>query len=298
MIEGAGTWQAVDRTAQVRADVGAIGNVSSFGHDASGNLYVIDFDGEIFRLDPNDGPTSGADLGDRLFGNGGADIIFGGDGNDIIDGGRGNDRLDGGNGGDRLSGGDGNDVLLGWAGSDRLDGGRANDRLSGGDGNDLLIGGDGNDHLDGRAGDDRLNGNDGNDRLTGGDGRDRLSGGDGNDRLNGSLGADLLTGGSGFDAFMFDKDIANPDTVTDFSASFDTFFLQNSVFTRLAAGALASNAFHVGVAAADGSDRIIYDDLTGALYFDVDGAGGADQVRFARLRGSPDDVTAMDFFVI
>jgi hypothetical protein len=31
---------------------GAIGNVASFGLDQAGNLYIIDFDGEIFRVEP------------------------------------------------------------------------------------------------------------------------------------------------------------------------------------------------------------------------------------------------------
>jgi hypothetical protein len=39
-----------DRTAEFTPDAGAIGNIASFGEDAAANLYVIDFDGEIFRL--------------------------------------------------------------------------------------------------------------------------------------------------------------------------------------------------------------------------------------------------------
>ncbi|MGH2415911.1 MAG: PQQ-dependent sugar dehydrogenase, partial [Microcystaceae cyanobacterium] len=44
--------QFTDRTAEFTPPTGqgAIGNISSFGEDAAGNLYVIDYDGEIFRL--------------------------------------------------------------------------------------------------------------------------------------------------------------------------------------------------------------------------------------------------------
>jgi len=43
-----------DRTTQFTPNAGAIGNISSFGEDAAGNLYIIDFDGEIFRLTVNE----------------------------------------------------------------------------------------------------------------------------------------------------------------------------------------------------------------------------------------------------
>jgi hypothetical protein len=39
-----------DRTTAFAPDVGAIGNIPSFGEDDAGNLYIVDFDGEIFVL--------------------------------------------------------------------------------------------------------------------------------------------------------------------------------------------------------------------------------------------------------
>ncbi|MBX3449559.1 MAG: PQQ-dependent sugar dehydrogenase [Planctomycetaceae bacterium] len=39
-----------DWTSQFRPDVGTIGRVSSFGEDNIGNLYIVDFDGDIFRV--------------------------------------------------------------------------------------------------------------------------------------------------------------------------------------------------------------------------------------------------------
>jgi Ca2+-binding RTX toxin-like protein len=246
---------------------------------------------------------------DRIFGGAGNDRLDGGTGNDRargdegddrLFGGAGNDRLDGGLGDDRLNGGTGNDFLSGGDGNDRLDGGAGNDRAHGGAGDDLLRGGFGNDALSGNAGNDRLIGGFGNDRLHGGAGDDRLAGGAGNDRLNGGLGADVLSGGSGFDNFVFNAPLgaANVDTVRDFRAFFDTILLDNAVFTGLTGGALAAAAFRVGTAASDGNDRVIYDNVSGALYFDPDGVGGTGQTQFATLRGGPNNVTSSDFFVI
>ncbi len=40
------------RRADFTPNAGAINNISSFGVDLAGNLYIVDFDGEIFRLGP------------------------------------------------------------------------------------------------------------------------------------------------------------------------------------------------------------------------------------------------------
>lgn len=40
------------RTQQFAPTAGAIGNVASFGQDQTGNLYIVDFDGEIFVVEP------------------------------------------------------------------------------------------------------------------------------------------------------------------------------------------------------------------------------------------------------
>lgn len=60
--------------------------------------------------------------------------------------------------------------------------------------------------------------------------------------------------------------------------------LDNAVFTVLtASGTLASGAFHIGAAAHDDSDRIIYNQATSALIYDTDGNGAAAAIQFATL---------------
>ena len=76
----------------------------------------------------------------------------------------------------------------------------------------------------------------------------------------------------------------NVDTITDFDVANDTIHLEGSIFTTLpATGAISADAFHIGAAAADAEDRIIYDSATGDLFFDSDGSGAGGSVRFADL---------------
>jgi Ca2+-binding RTX toxin-like protein len=70
-------------------------NPTSFGEDARGNLYLTDFDGEVFKLAP---VVASADQSDVLRGLGGNDMLFGGSGNDKLDGGAGADTMIGGPG--------------------------------------------------------------------------------------------------------------------------------------------------------------------------------------------------------
>lgn len=49
-INGSSISNFTDRTTELKPAVGAIGNVSSFGEDGMGELYLVDFDGEIFKI--------------------------------------------------------------------------------------------------------------------------------------------------------------------------------------------------------------------------------------------------------
>jgi Ca2+-binding RTX toxin-like protein len=152
--------------------------------------------------------------------------------------------------------------------------------------------------------------------LTGGDlsdvihglaGNDVLKGGAGNDTLFGGAGRDVLTGGTGQDVFVFDTKLAKTnaahkktglDKITDFVVADDTIDLSHRVFTKIGKmGVLKSGAFHVGAAAHDASDRIIYNKKTGALFYDQDGNGAHEAIQIATLSKSL-KMTYHDFFII
>jgi len=110
-------WIPTERTGQISPDAGQINNPSSFGEDARGNLYLVDFDGDVFRLTPQ---VASADQGDDLRGGGGDDMVFAGSGADRVFGEAGRDALDGGLGDDLLDGGEGPDQIFGGAGADTV----------------------------------------------------------------------------------------------------------------------------------------------------------------------------------
>jgi len=157
----------------------------------------------------------------------------------------------------------------------------------GGAGDNALKGSGVSDWIQGRSGDDVIRGRKGGDSLFGGRGDDDLAGGRGNDRLEGGKGNDLLKGGAGKDTFVFDTRLGpdNVDKIKDFTPGTDKIELSTLVFAAAGqAGALAPEAFHVGTGAHDADDRIIYDEATGGLLYDADGAGGAAAVLFATLK--------------
>jgi glucose/arabinose dehydrogenase len=49
-FDGTNKTDFANRTAEVSADVGSVQSISSFGEDASGNLYIVDLDGEVFKI--------------------------------------------------------------------------------------------------------------------------------------------------------------------------------------------------------------------------------------------------------
>jgi Ca2+-binding RTX toxin-like protein len=257
----------------------------------------------------------------------GIERLIGSDFNDQLTGGSGNDRLEGGLGNDFLVGGSGNDTFFGGDGDDRMDGGAGDDILNGNTGRDTAIYssatsgvivnlgittaqntvGAGNDTLNsierlmGSNFGDTLTGNTSNNVIYGQDGNDTVSGDAGSDVLYGGLGNDTLVGGAGQDNFIFDtalNGLTNVDQIQDFTHAYDKVRLDSSVFTQAGAvGVLDANAFHAGVAAADSSDRIIYDSTTGNIYYDADGDGAGTQVLFAHVTAGT-LVTNSDFIVI
>lgn len=179
-----------------------------------------------------------------------------------------------------------------------ISGTSGSDTLIGTSGDDVILGLGSRDSLYAGAGNDQLSGGADNDRLYGGSGNDKIDGGSGNDILWGNAGTDILSGGTGRDAFVFDASFAGTvDKITDFSPVDDLIVLEDAIFTGLNAGDLNASAFHIGAEAHDATDRIIYDDKIGALYFDADGIGGADAQQFVQLTAEI-NLTNADFYVI
>ena len=115
----------------------------------------------------------------------------------------------------------------------------------------------------------------------------------------GREGRDTLKGQAGADTFVFDRALGpdNVDRIIDFNANEaaegDLLLMKGSVFGGLAAGALAAADFATGTAAGDASDRFVFDQPSGRLWFDADGSGAAAQVLVATFEQNA-TVTAAD----
>ena len=103
--------------------------------------------------------------------------------------------------------------------------------------------------------------------------------------VHGGAGSDVILAGTGADTFYFDTAIGKDvDKIVGFSASADSFVLDHHVFAGLGSSSvLASSAFTIGTAAQTTSNRIIYDDKTGDLYFDADGTESNAAVLFGHV---------------
>ena len=249
--------------------------------------------------------------GDVLIGNGGADTLDGGEGDDRIEGGAGADKLFGGLGDDTLLGGDAIDQLRGGEGADTMIGGLGADSYWVDNAGDVVIearvidAGTGKEvggidlvtatvsyALTANVEKLTLESGAGNINGTGNTLANTLLGNEGDNVLNGGGGKDTLRGGLGADAFQFTalELTANSDTVQDFTAGEDRIELSISAFTALAdfgLGALDTSELAFGTRATTAAQHLIYNQATGALFYDADGSGSGAQVRIAVLTGLP-----------
>lgn len=262
----------------------------------------------------------GSDFSDRLSGNADANRLEGGDGADMLYGNGGADHLIGGAGNDRIDGGTGADLMEGGAGNDRYYVDESGDAAIEGDADDgldtvyasvdftlganierLTLLGDAPLRGTGNALANRIVANAAGDRLEGGGGDDDLVGGDGADLLIGGAGKDRLTGGLGPDIFQLD--IFEPgtrDSIKGFESGSDRIALSATAFAALGAyglGQLDDGELAFGKAATSTSQHLIYNPANGALFYDVDGKGGIDQIAIATLAGHP-TIVASDFMII
>lgn len=266
----------------------------------------------------------GNGLVNSITGNGAANILNGAAGADTMKGGNGNDSYVVDNPGDKVvetsatGGTDGvqssvtytltanveNLILAGTSSIGGTGNGSAN-KLTGNAGANLLKGEGGADAISGAAGADK---------LYGGAGSDVLSGGAGNDMLRG----DNVTADRGQDKFLFDRvpnGATNRDSLEDFNPVDDSILLKKGIF------AIATTATPTGPAPApiapsafkridgydpaapfarpfdpDPSDRIIYDQAGGKIFYDADGSGATAAILFATV--SPGTVlTSADFLI-
>jgi VCBS repeat-containing protein len=175
-------------------------------------------------------------------------------------------------------------------------------------GEDVLLGGNGGNGGGTNAGNvDVLMGLGGNDILYGQGGRDQLDGGTGNDRLFGGADNDRLTGGADSDTFIFDANIGNnnSDVIIDFVSGVDKIGLVNGTgpFTLLSTGELSAGALDIlgDMTVATIDTRIVYDPVTGNLYYDANGSTGGltttTATLFATLDNKPATLAATDFIV-
>ncbi len=198
-----------------------------------------------------------------------------------------------------------------------------NDRLNGSGGPDLIRGKRGDDAISGLNGDDRIFGDRGDDSIQGDQGDDTIRGGQGNDTLHGNVGDDVLTGdsgsrfrgsgsgASGVDVFLFGEGLfpnavvlpadvvsLGNDTVTDFQSGEDkiAFSAVTFGFAVPAPQPLPGAEFAVVENASIGTvdlqtARIVYDQGTGALYYNRDAAaptaGNVNVIQIAQLTNAP-----------
>lgn len=274
--------------------------------DAANSLILIGNNGANL--------LTGTPFADQITGNAGNDTLLGLAGNDLLDGGDGIDQMNGGNGSDlylissslQHGGAEINDS--GDLGSDelRFASTTANQTLtifSGDTGLEIVtiatgtavapvITGTTSLNVTAAAAPNalRISGNDGNNSLVGTAFDDNLNGNSGADTLNGGLGNDTLTGGPGADTFRLDSVVhptTNVDRIIHFSmAENDRIQLENAVFTALTTtGTLAATAFLNSTvsSSATAAHRILYNSLTGDLFYDADGSNAISPILFARL---------------
>ena len=231
------------------------------------------------------------------------------------------ENITGSNYDDTLKGNNLGNIIIGGLGNDIITGGLADDTLNGGDGIDTVsyqsstagvtvklatitaqnTVGAGTDTV---SNFENLVGSDYNDNLTGNSLNNILEGGLGNDIINGGTGIDTLSGKEGSDIFIFNTALSsstNMDTILDFSHTYDTIKLENSIFKKLIiSGTLNGMYFRANSTgtAIDYNDYILYNTTTGDLSYDADGSWGGAAVVFATLSNIPTDLTYNDFVVI
>lgn len=226
-------------------------------------------------------------------------------------------------GGDaHLTGNAKSNAIIGSTGNDTLDGGKGIDRMTGGEGDDVYFIDDFLDSiveledegydkafssvtytlyahieeliLTGKA---HINGtgNNQDNVIIGNSGNNSLSGFDGNDIIDGLGGNDAYLGGAGKDIFRLStapNAKSNVKTVVDFVQGEDAVEINAAAFKwkDVPLGALLAENFGSnadGVAETE-TQRLVYNNTTGQLFYDADGSGRGKAVLVAVFENAPD----------
>jgi Ca2+-binding RTX toxin-like protein len=128
-----------------------------------------------------------------------------------------------------------------------------------------------------------------------------LIGNNGSNILDGGVGADTMKGGLGDDIFVFDTalDFSNIDRIIDFTAGQDKIELDKGIFSSLINEGLLSTLNFLASAnglAGDGSEYILYNTTSGALFYDADGNGQGVAVQFATIT-TKTAISSTDFII-
>lgn len=238
----------------------------------------------------------------------------------------------GGAGGNVINGTSANDTLSGTSGNDTINGLEGNDLFLAGStgGNDVINGGAGRDSIEFKTratsaitvdfGSGTITGGSSgtitfssiervltgnlNDVLNGDAAAQTLTGQGGSDTLWGAGGVDTLWGASGADTFVFrEMGTANADRISDFATGADELHLDDAAFTAIGAmGNFASGdgrfVANSSGTAQDAGDRVIFNNSTGALYYDADGSGAGAAPQLIATVQSGASVAATDIVVI
>ncbi len=276
----------------------------------------------------------GGDQDDVLWGEDGDDLLYGDTGNDELNtgtgnnaafGGAGNDLVYGDLGDDQLYGDDGNDLLFAGAGDDTISGGRGSDVIQAGDGDDVIYLDNGKELMSGGAGNDTF-------VFT----QKPLVAGTVFKSNSHSFTLDFTTKvlyeksilslldhkyyeigtlnlGATVDYRLFysqktgglvyethpSKPLSayfNNPTILDFVVGEDVLQFDVNVFTGLSDVATQFRAGSSNTATSS-TDRLIYNQVTGDLFYDVDGSGSQPIYHVITLQGQP-LLTASDIVLV
>jgi Ca2+-binding RTX toxin-like protein len=131
-------------------------------------------------------------------------------------------------------------------------------------------------------------------------GDDSLRGTAGEDTLRGYAGSDTLTGAGGADSFVIGR---GADLITDFRPGIDSLVIDATRMPAIGhSGAFGEDDGRFVAAGnvdsgRETDDRLIYDWMTGNLYYDRDGGGVQSGVLIATLQGAP-PLSASDIVIV